>query len=116
MANLANLKPARTTSEARKRGANGGRKSGKARREKRLLRECLEILLDNIMEGENGEKMTGAEAVSAAIFARALTGDIRAAEFIRDTCGQKCAEQIEFNTVDPKIVDEVEKMVLMSEI
>lgn len=114
MANEANLKPVRTESEARTLGANGGRKSGEARREKKLLRECLEILLENIMEGENGEEMTGAEALAAAIFGRALMGDIRAAEFIRDTCGQKCATRLEVGGVDPLVIAEVEEMVRMT--
>lgn len=40
-----NLKPARTKSEARERGKNGGIASGKSRREKKALRETMEEML-----------------------------------------------------------------------
>lgn len=44
MANERNLKPPRSTSEARERGAKGGKASGEARRRKRTSREVLEML------------------------------------------------------------------------
>lgn len=40
-----NLKPARTKSEARERGKNGGKASGVARRKKKALKEEFELLL-----------------------------------------------------------------------
>lgn len=56
MGNLYNLvSPVRTTSEARKRGRNGGVKSGEARRRRKALREAYtkEVAfdeLDNLMK------------------------------------------------------------------
>jgi hypothetical protein len=46
VANPQNLEPARTKSEARERGRNGGIKSGESRRKKKTMRERAQILLD----------------------------------------------------------------------
>jgi hypothetical protein len=46
VANPQNLKPARTKSEARERGRNGGIKSGESRRKKKTMRERAQLLLD----------------------------------------------------------------------
>ena len=67
MANEKNLRVP-TSSEARENGKKGGIASGKARRQKKLLRECLEILLEKEMTDKKGETMTGAEALSAKLF------------------------------------------------
>lgn len=50
MANEKNLKPVRSTEEARKRGRNGGIASGKSRREKRTLQNILNTILENDVE------------------------------------------------------------------
>jgi ribosome-binding factor A len=47
MANDKNLKPIQTESEAREKGHNGGVASGKARREKKAIREILSEILDS---------------------------------------------------------------------
>ena len=39
------LQPVRSKREASERGKTGGKKSGEARREKRRLRECAELIL-----------------------------------------------------------------------
>jgi hypothetical protein len=46
VANPQNLEPARTKSEARERGRNGGIKSGESRRKKKTMRERAQLLLD----------------------------------------------------------------------
>ena len=45
MANESNLKPVRTESEARRKGKKGGIASGKARKENKLLKIVLELLI-----------------------------------------------------------------------
>lgn len=45
MANEQNLKPITSTSEARERGAKGGKASGEARRRKKSMREAMETML-----------------------------------------------------------------------
>lgn len=74
---------AQTPEEARERGRRGGVASGLARRKKRALREYLEARLE-IMCGD----MSTAEAITAALVDKALSGDVRAYESIRDTLGQ----------------------------
>ena len=90
-----NLSIIRSTEEAKKRGSAGGKKSGEARRNKAMLKDCLSILLEKKFEGKDGKKHTGAEALSVEIFERALNGDMKAWELLRDTAGQKPADKIE---------------------
>jgi hypothetical protein len=110
MANEQNLRVP-TSSEARKNGQKGGIASGEARRNKKLLRDCLEILLEKEMKGKNGETMTGAEALATKLFAEAMKGNVKAFEVLRDTAGQKPVEKIVVSEIDSDVIDEVERMV-----
>lgn len=119
MAKSKNLKTP-TTEEARERGRKGGIASGKARREKKELRECLEILLQTKMTDKSGKEMTGAEALAAKLFTAALKEKdgsklARLIEVLRDTAGQKPVEKVMIAEVDPDVVAEVERMVQESE-
>lgn len=84
------------------------RMENKAR--KKALKECLEILLERDIKANNGETMTGAEAISAKLFEQALKGDKKAFEIVRDTAGQKPADKVIVSTVDQNVVDEIESM------
>ena len=86
MANEQNLKPVRSKSEARSRGRKGGIASGKARRERKTLKDELLLLLQ---EDDNNAK------ISIALLKKALTGDIQAFTTIRDTIGEKPTDKIE---------------------
>jgi len=86
--NPQNLCPVRSEAEAKRKGAKGGKKSGEARREKRRLREILEMLLER-PEGD----CTTAEAISVALINKALSGDVKAYETVRDTIGEKPVEK-----------------------
>jgi hypothetical protein len=110
VANEQNLKKILSTSEARELGSKGGKSSVKKRKEKKMLRECLEILLDKKIETDDG-KMTGAEAMAVKAFQLALAGDLKAWELVRDTAGQKPIDKVVMSEVDPDILNEVEKMV-----
>ncbi len=85
-----NLKPVQNTEEARERGRKGGIASGQARRKKRVLREYLEARLE-IMAGD----VSTAEAITVALVDKALSGDVRAYETIRDTLGQNPKQVVE---------------------
>ena len=89
-----NLRPVRTTEEAKKRGSMGGKRCAEAKRERKRLRELLEIALSTPSE-EGG---TQAEAITAALVASALAGNVKAYEVIRDTLGEKPTEQVEQDT------------------
>lgn len=80
MPNEQNLKPVRSKEEARERGSKGGKKSGEARREKKLLKEELMLLL---AQGNTQAK------ISLALIEEAIKGNVKAFEVIRDTIGEK---------------------------
>lgn len=84
-----------TKETAKARGSAGGKASGKSKRNKKLLKDCLEILLEQKINTKDGKKVTGAEATAAALFKKALNGDTKAFELLRDTAGQKPVDKIE---------------------
>lgn len=99
MSGTDNLKPVRTTEEAKKRGRNGGIESGKARRRKRAMQDATRYLLDMPIASEtvvNGMKalgfdemdMTNQMAVIVSVWKEAMGGNIAAASWLRDTSGQ----------------------------
>ena len=90
MANEQNLQPVRTKSEARERGHNGGVRSGKARRENKLIR-------DRILERMGEDDW---DTMIDKLIERA-TIDTKSFEVLRDTIGQKPKEQVQ---VDNKMV------------
>lgn len=112
--NLDNMRPLNTRSEEeiKRITSAGGVASGKARRNKKILKDCLEILLEKKIETSTGKKITGAEALSIELFQQALDGNTKAFEVLRDTAGQKPVEKIMVAEVDQSIIDEVEKMML----
>lgn len=88
MANSENLKPnsERTPSERRENAKKAGIKSGEVRRARKTLKEELLLLLEN---GDTQNK------ISLALIKKALKGDIKAFEVIRDTIGEKPADKHE---------------------
>ena len=80
--NVDNLR-ALSTDEARERGAKGGRASGVSRRKKIEMRAIMRALLNGDKDGK-----TGAEALALALYERALSGDVRAAEGVLAVAGE----------------------------
>lgn len=113
MSNEKNLRVP-TSSEARENGKKGGIASGEARRKKKLLRECLEILLEKEITDKKGETMSGAEALSTKLFAEAMKGNVKAFEVLRDTAGQKPVEKVQMNA-DVNIAESAERLSNMFE-
>lgn len=101
-----------TSSEARINGQKGGIASGEARRRKRDLRQALEALLEKDFTGKDGTTLSGAEAIALKQMEKALKGDTRAFEVVRDTSGQKPVEKVVLAEVEQSVIDEVEQMVL----
>ena len=89
----------------------GGIASGEARRNKKMLRDCIEFLLEKEMVSENGNTMTGAEAMAAKLFKEAMKGNMKAWELVRDTAGQKPVEKVVHAEVDPEVIAEIERLV-----
>lgn len=112
MANEQNLIPnsERTPKQRRENAQKAGIASGEARRKKRDLKLAMQLLLEQEIEGKNGEKKTGAEAIAVAQFKKALKGDTRAFEVIRDTSGQKPIEKVEQVNIDGEYLDKVNEL------
>ena len=96
MANKENLRVP-TSSEGRMNGKKGGIASGESRHRRKLLRECLDELLAREYTAD-GRTITGGEALAAALMKKAMKGDVKAFEALRDTAGEKPVERIEANT------------------
>lgn len=110
-----NLQVIRSKEEARAKGRKGGKASGEARRKKKLLKECLDILLQEDFVDRKGNKSSGAEALASTVFKKALAGDLKAFELVRDTAGQKPIDKVMIADVDQSVIDEVEAMVAEAE-
>lgn len=101
----------RTKEEQRRIARSGGIASGKARREKKAMRETLEALLSMPMKGGKtadveaiknfaelkGKNITVQDAMVIAMLQKAMKGNVTAAEWIRDTAGQKPVENMNMN-------------------
>ena len=113
MVNKENLIPLdrRTKEEQRIITSKGGKASVEARRNKKMLREWIDMLLEKEMETENGESITGAGVLAVKLFEEAKNGNIKAFEVLRDTAGQKPAEKVVVSNIDPDVISEVERMV-----
>lgn len=80
--------------------SKGGKASAEARRRKKDLRLALEMLLEKDFKDKNGKTISGTEAVTAKLFEKAMKGDVRAFETLRDTVGQKPIEKVEVAKID----------------
>jgi len=92
--------------------SKGGKASAEARRKKRDLRLAMEMLLEQDITGKDGTVKSGAEAIAVQQFKKALKGDSKAFEIIRDTSGQSVVQKIAVAEVDADVISEVEKAVL----
>lgn len=123
-----NLKPCRTTEEARERGRKGGINSGKRKKEKRKLKEIAEMLLDMKAPDDiikkfellypdlDAKEMTNRLAIVQRLILNALAGDNKSFELLRDQIGEKPKEEIvntnqNINITDEKVINAVLKKV-----
>jgi len=109
--NLKKGNPATQFTSGRKaveNGRKGGIACAKAKKEKKALKETLETLLEmpikegrlvdidkiKSIAGMKGKNVTMQEAIMLSMLNKAAKGDVRAAEYIRDTIGQKPANMM----------------------
>lgn len=92
-------------------GRKGGIASAKAKRERKAMQETLATLLSMPLQSEkvadleqvksiaalNGKNITVQEAIMLAQIKKAVKGDTKAAEFVRDSSGNKPVEGININ-------------------
>lgn len=100
---IENLKPFETLTEEQQRKirSKGGKRSAEIKKERKKLKEELLLLLS---ENDNNRKM------SLAILKKALKGNIKAFEIIRDTIGEKPKEQIESTNIEMSYEDYIKKI------
>lgn len=114
MANNQNLKPPGGSPGgyvlSREEASKGGKRSAESKRQKKLLCECLQELMQMEYSTSQGKKL-GSEMLSSMLMKKALSGDIRAFEVLRDTAGEKPVEKVMVADVDPAVIAEVEKIV-----
>ena len=109
--NLDHYTSEQSREEAAKNGKKGGIASGKARREKKAMKDTLTALLSMPLEDGavadietiqsvaalQGKNLTVQEAIMLAQIQKAMNGDTKAAEFVRDSSGNKPREDIAVN-------------------
>lgn len=85
----------KTGSEQVKIARLGGIASGKAKRERKTIREELEFLLAKQLKNNKGEDISTREAISTAMIGQAIKGNVKAFIAIRDTIGEKPTEKMQ---------------------
>ena len=126
MANEENLVPFtsdQSREEAQKNGRKGGIASGEARRNKKTMKEMLDYLLEKeIVNQATGEMVTCREAMLSSMVKKAIKGDVKACQFVRDTSGEAPVTKTEVSGkngmpliqkvfVTQKDIDEVDKKI-----
>ena len=111
-ANLRQNQPGGLSTEtARELGRAGGLASGLARRQRRLLRDTLNALLTTPVDDPVAIAALEAAGlppdlqggVLLAVLRRALSGDVEAARYIRDTLGEKPTESFNLSVAQKPI-------------
>jgi hypothetical protein len=123
---LKNLKPfgERSESEQRRIRSQGGKAKAKKQRERKTFQETAKLILGMaVKSGEavdistiqsfadlNGKNMSVEEAIVLAQALKAIKGDRYAAEYLRDTAGEKPVEKqdVSVQTID-KTVEAMER-------
>ena len=101
-----------TAEQQREIASQGGTASVEAKRKKKMLKDCLDVLLEKEYKTKDGKTASGAETLAMTIFQKAQRGDLKAFELVRDTAGQKPIDKVMLAEVDQKTIDDVESMVL----
>ena len=83
-----NLKPIKSTEEARERGKLGGIKSGEVRRRKRDMKAELLLVLDEPIKDKKGHKLPPRRALSMTLLKKALSGDLKAIKLLLEIIGE----------------------------
>ena len=96
-----------TTEEIKTMSSNGGKKGAETKRKRKALREELLALLSAKVVNDDGKKETMQKKISVALINKAIAGDTKAFEVIRDTIGEKPVEKQELTIDPPKIIDDI---------
>lgn len=124
MAGQDNLIPQnkRTKEERREIAIKGGKASGKARREKKMLKDQINLLLSLPLKDDKAKKKLKALGIDTnnidnqmamviAMWQKALKGDVSAFNTLRDTSEGKLTEKVEVTQSIDDTIKEIEKYV-----
>lgn len=84
----------------------GGIASAEAKRARKTLREELLLILDDLIPDKQGNMVPIQKAMSTALIKSAIGGSVRAFEVIRDTIGEKPAENVTLTSGSFAALDE----------
>ena len=99
--NLINLAD-RTKEEQREIARSGGIASGKSRRERKSLREAIDILLAKDFTNKDGKTASGVEVIAIGLFNKAKNGDTGAVRLLAELVGEAEAQGVA--VVVPQVV------------
>lgn len=111
----ANLRPVKSKTEARQRGANGGIASGKAKREKRKWRDILTIMLSTSADDKAKEVLKSFGIDNATLedvillkglVQPAVKGDMNAIRELKELTGNKEAVEIKVDATS-KVAEDI---------
>lgn len=101
--------PERSSDEVREQNAKGGIASGAVRRKKAAMRDYVQFILgmkrkvsektlEQLKEmGVTEDEVTGQTLALMKIMDKAIAGDIKAMEFLRDTAGEKPTDKVDMS-------------------
>lgn len=75
-------------------GRKGGIASGEAKRRRKTFAEAFEAFLASDHTDKKGVTKNGLDILSEAVLGKAVKGDLKAFELIRDTVGEKPVEKV----------------------
>lgn len=107
-----------TPEQRRECGRKGAEKSNEVRRARRAMKETLGAILNAPMDNGTlvdieqiknlaalkGKNITAQEAMLLAMVRNAIRGDVRAAEFVRDTIGEKPKNDVDLSVAIPVVI------------
>ena len=113
-----------TREELAECGRIGAAKSTETRRRKRQMKDALETLMNmplktataadieqiRSMQELKGANITVGEAIALAQVQKALKGDTTAAQFVRDTSGQKPKDEVDLTGAVPVVISGADEL------
>ncbi len=109
----------RSGHEAAENGKKGGLASGVSRKKQKELRTVMVKLLESYCSdpellkktraiGLKKDRITNSDVIAAALISKALNGDVKAFEIIRDTIGEKPLNNVllQQTSIEVSIIDD----------
>lgn len=101
MINFKDMTPERRR-EIAKKGAEACNEKKKARKS---MKEMLDYLLQKDIQTKDGQTMQTQEAILVSTIRKAISGNMNAVSFIRDTIGEKPVDVVQFSPTEDNIKD-----------